>query len=117
MPPKSTYYYCELFVLPKFNNPVHLIQFEILTNPKTKKNFHHVSIFQCDGNFEASSSFSQECGAAGVPNEISFSCMQILIVAWGIGGQYVIYFSHLLLFLFSKYLLRIIASQKKLDIV
>ena len=99
MPPKSTYYYCELFVLPKFNNPVHLIQFEILTNPKTKKNFHHVIVYECSSNFEPKIELGQECGPVRVSEDVSSACMEKMIVVWGIGGQYVIYFSHLLLYL------------------
>ena len=79
VPPKDTYYYCELFELPKLRNPVQIIQFEVLINEKTKKNYHHVLVYQCLKGFNPGRKYSQECGSASVPSDISLNCMQKMI--------------------------------------
>jgi hypothetical protein len=79
IPPKDTYYFCELFELQKFDNPVQIIQFEILTNSKTRKNFHHVLIYECLTGFKPNQKFSQECGEVEFPVEIAMNCLQKMI--------------------------------------
>jgi hypothetical protein len=86
IPSKDTYYFCELFELPKFDNPVQIIQFEILTNSKTRQNFHHVLIYECLTGFKPNQKFSQECGEVDVPREIAMNCLQKMI------GSILVYF-------------------------
>ena len=76
--------------MPKFENSVHIIQFEILVDQKSKKNFHHISVYECDRNFKPENYMGgQECGAKTLPLEITINCMQNMLIAWGVGGKYV----------------------------
>ena len=79
---------------------MHLIQFEVLINPKNKRHFHHVLVFECEEWFQTDDSVGIECGSVPLPTNIGYGCMQKQLIAWGIGGQYVCYStknSHLLI--------------------
>ena len=73
--------------MPKLDKPVHLTQFEILINPKNKKNYHHVLVYECDSDFVPEKEFAQECGYIYLPFEISSNCIRKQIIAWAIGGE------------------------------
>ena len=68
-----------MFELPKLATPVHIVQFEILINEKTKKNYHHVNVYECLKGFNPGKKYSQECGSVTVPDDITYNCMQRMI--------------------------------------
>ena len=51
----------------------------MLTNVKTRKNFHHVLIYECLSGFKPEKKFGQECGEVNVPGEIAINCMEKMI--------------------------------------
>jgi hypothetical protein len=80
--------------MPKFEKTVQIIQFEILVNQKSKKHFHHISVYVCANTFKPNGTMGQECGAKTPPLEITENCMQNWLLAWGVGGTYVNLFTH-----------------------
>jgi hypothetical protein len=80
--------------MPKFEQTVQIIQFEILVNQKSKKHFHHISVYECANTFKPNDTMGQECGAKTLPLEITVNCMQNMLIAWGVGGKYVNFFAH-----------------------
>lgn len=86
--PKATYYFCDAYALPNFEEKVHLIQFEMLVNDDNRHLVHHLLAYECDDGFNSSAFSGRECGAAGLGSNAARNCQNRLFVAWGIGGQY-----------------------------
>lgn len=120
MPAKETYYYCDLFELPKFTNPNHMIQFEIIVNPKNKRHVHHLLVYLCDDDFIPPEPLARECGQVEIPTVFMSNCFSKMMIAWGIGGAFVSqpffkkkldYFRLIVLYIYN---LRIIVFLNKL---
>ena len=75
--------------MPAFSQPVHLIQFEMIVNPNNKKYVHHLLVYECQYGFDYGRPLAKECGNTALPNIVASSCMGRMIVAWGVGGEYV----------------------------
>jgi hypothetical protein len=83
IPKKDTYYHCQLFKLPPFEAKEHLIQFEMLVNPKNKRNVHHSLVFECDDGYVPSVfPYEHECGSVKLSNEVQTKCHVKMMVAW-----------------------------------
>ena len=87
VPVKDTYYFCQLFPLQNFDRAVHLTQFEILINPKNKRNFHHVLVYECISDYVPEEIIAQECGYVYLPSEVAKNCIKQQIIGWAIGGE------------------------------
>jgi dopamine beta-monooxygenase len=75
--------------MPKINQKLHLVQFEVLINKINKQNFHHLLGFECDEEFVPTGPLAKECGEAGVPEDVGQHCMSRLMFVWAIGAEIV----------------------------
>ena len=89
VPAKKTYYYCDLFEFPEFDAKTHLVQFEMVINPKNFKNLHHLLVYECYSGFNKTEELARECGQVRLPSIIGHYCMNKLIIAWAVGGDLV----------------------------
>ena len=81
---QDTLNYCNLFPLPSFSSPVHLIRYETLLK---NENIYSIMLYECNDGFIPSGPYSKECGSVDVPFDIANNCLNKLLNVWGSGGS------------------------------
>ena len=76
-----------MFRLQKFNQPVHLIEFELFVQPES--DFKNIVLFECENSFGVEHSFEDEVNKECLPN-VLIKCFPNMIFAWKIGPNNVI---------------------------
>lgn len=85
MPPTPSYFHCQLFEIPEIENPIHLVQFEILLDPNSAKRVQSINIFECDDDYtprDPNNLVNQACFGPGFPDEVNRFCRSKFLIAW-----------------------------------
>ena len=79
---KQTFYYCQFYDLPVFDQDVHLIRYDILINKESRDLVHHIVVHQCDRSILRNGTIGAECGAVNTPGDMGTCLSSTIVVAW-----------------------------------
>lgn len=79
---KSTYYFCQFFELPVFEQDVHMIKYEMIVDKRNKDMVHHLLVHECDKSNLQGEIHGDECGSVNPPPDTSKCLQSSLIAAW-----------------------------------
>lgn len=88
---KDTYYHCQFFEVPQFDEPMHMIRYQMLVEKNNRDIFHHLVIHECpESTVNTISSIGlvgHECGMVNPPSYVRRCLESAIIVAWVIFGR------------------------------
>lgn len=86
---QQTYYFCQFFEVPEFDETVHMIRYQMLVEKQNKDIVHHLVIHECPdstvdtlGTYDASSLPGYECGMVSPPRVVNRCLNSAMTVAW-----------------------------------
>lgn len=87
IPPKRTFYWCQMVQLPQYDVDTQLISYEILIDNLDMG--HHLLVYVCPTvlNLDPVGSVGAECGSVQPPPYMQACLISPLIISWAIGGQ------------------------------
>lgn len=83
---QQTYYFCQFFEVPEFEQPMHMIRYQMLVEKENRDIFHHLVIHECPEDTVESIDYfgvtGYECGMARVPTHVNRCLESAIILAW-----------------------------------
>lgn len=100
--PQKTYYYCQFYEVPEFEEPMHMIRYQMLVEKENRDIFHHLVIHECPestvNSIEPLGLVGYECGMSRVPSFVNRCLESAIIVAWVLLNQLLCLFLKLHIF-------------------
>lgn len=83
---KQTYYFCQFFEVPQFEQTVHMIRYQMLIDRPNRDIVHHLVVHECPestvNTIQSIGLVGHECGAVSTPSYVNQCLQSSIIVAW-----------------------------------